>query len=164
MTTGTLGQLVAQPAQGGQAVALGHADVHEHDLRSVPLGEADGFVAVGGFGHDLNVADVGEQAFEPGSDHFVVVGDKQADGHGRGASLGPGALELRPRQQRRRRPLRADRRVYTPTRRRRTHVALAPQRRGLRSSGRKVDGRDTAARSGGRRRPHATAAGAGGLR
>ena len=56
MTTGDAGQLAAKLAEGGEAVAAGHADVEQDDVRAVAAGQAHGFLAVGGFGDDLDVA------------------------------------------------------------------------------------------------------------
>ena len=70
-----------EDAPGGlQAVELGHADVHQDDVRMEARGLADGFDAVVGLGDHLDVVLVCEQQPEAGAHHRLVVGDEDADG------------------------------------------------------------------------------------
>jgi hypothetical protein len=61
-----------------QTVAVGHADVQQHDVDFVFQGELDG----GGARRDL--ADhfrfrAGQHRLQPAAHHFVVVGDQQSN-------------------------------------------------------------------------------------
>ena len=66
---------------GGQAVHLGHADVHEHDVGAVFVGGLDGFEAGAGFGDDVDVGLVVEDHGEATAHEGLVVDDDDADGH-----------------------------------------------------------------------------------
>lgn len=59
----------------------GHADVHQHHVGPMPADHGDGRLAIDRFGNDRDVAGLAEQVAQPGSDHALVVGDDDPDGH-----------------------------------------------------------------------------------
>ena len=73
-------------AQGGQAVAVGHADVQQHHVDFVLQGVLDGRRAGGHFRDHLDFG-AGQQALQAAADDLVVVGNQQSDlallGHAR---------------------------------------------------------------------------------
>ena len=82
---------------GFQAVELGHADVHQDHgwVKACCLG--DSVEPVECLGHDLDVVFVAEQHPEAGADHRLVVGDEDADFHGRSCATGRRVLRMKPR-------------------------------------------------------------------
>ena len=73
-------------AQGRQAVAIGHADVQEHDIHFVFQGVLYGRLSGGHLGDDLDLR-VRQQGLDAATGDFVVVGNQQFDlacvGHGK---------------------------------------------------------------------------------
>jgi len=64
------------------AVHLGHADVHEHDVGGVLLGCRDGLGSGAGLGDDLDVACRFKHGLEAGAHHRLVIGDDDSQaGH-----------------------------------------------------------------------------------
>jgi len=76
-----VGDLGPQLLQGGQAVAVRHADVQQHDVRLGLLREFDGFLSGRGLAHDLDVRPL-EQGGQAGADDLVIIRDKQSHAHG----------------------------------------------------------------------------------
>ena len=79
-----------------EAVELGHADVHQDDRRLEARCLVDCLEPVAGLGDDLDVVFVGEEHAEAGADHRLVVGDEDADAHGRLLSSGRRVLRMKP--------------------------------------------------------------------
>ena len=77
--------VVQEPARGLQAVELGHADVHEHDVGLVLADARERLSAVGGLGDDLDVLLGVEDHAEAAAHECLVVGDEDPD-HGLGSS------------------------------------------------------------------------------
>ena len=69
------------PAGRGNAVELGHADVHEHDVGRQARDAVDGLVAVRRLADDLDVGVVLEHEPEARPYERLVVGDHDADAH-----------------------------------------------------------------------------------
>ena len=65
------------------AVDLGHADVHEHDVGGQLLGLGHGLLAVLGLGDDLDAVLGAEHDVEAAAEQRLVVGDEDADDLGR---------------------------------------------------------------------------------
>jgi len=76
------------PPRGLEPVELGHADVHEHDLRLEPGGLVDRLEPVGRLGDDLDALLAPEEHPEARADHRLVVGDEDADRHDPLRSIG----------------------------------------------------------------------------
>ena len=70
-----------QAPRGLDAVELGHADVHQHDVGLERADLLDGVEPVGGLAHHLEVVLGVEDHAEAGADERLVVGDQQSDGH-----------------------------------------------------------------------------------
>jgi hypothetical protein len=75
------GMLGGDPSGGFDAVEVGHADVHQHDVRQHPADGVDRLVAVRSLAYDVDVGLGGEDYPEAGADELLVVGDEDAD-HG----------------------------------------------------------------------------------
>ena len=69
------------------AVEHRHAHVHQDDVGAVELDEADGVGAVGRLAHDLDAVLGLEDHAEPLAQQGLVVGQDDADGHGRDRRL-----------------------------------------------------------------------------
>ena len=69
------------PARRLDAVELGHADVHEHDVGLEVVGHRHRLGAVGGLADDVEVVLGVEDHLEPGAHERLVVGDQDANGH-----------------------------------------------------------------------------------
>jgi hypothetical protein len=79
-----------------EAVELGHPDVHQHDRGSIADGLIDRLEAVACLGDDLDVRFTGKQHAETRADHRLIVGDEDADTHGRPPSSGRRAFSTKP--------------------------------------------------------------------
>jgi hypothetical protein len=73
--------VAGQPARRLDAVEHRHADVHQHDVRPVRLGQADGLLAVARLGDDRDRAGRLEHGLEARAHQRLVIGDEDAD-HG----------------------------------------------------------------------------------
>ena len=75
-----------QPPCGLDAVHLGHANVHQHDVRSQLVDEPDGLDTVRGLADDLEIL-AAEESGERTPEALVVVHDEDtnATGQGKGA-------------------------------------------------------------------------------
>ena len=91
-----LGMGGADAGGRGDAVAAGHAQVHEHDVGAVFVDESGRFVTVGGGAHDLDVVEQAEQQFQTFAHGRLVVGDDDPYsltlGHARRRFAGRGRL------------------------------------------------------------------------
>ena len=76
-----LGELLPDLASRLQAIHLRHADVQENDVRRGLLHEPQGFLAVRGLAHDLDVLCRVEVAAQALADEGMVVRDRDLDGH-----------------------------------------------------------------------------------
>ncbi len=73
-----VGLVQLDPAQRGQSIAVGHANVQQHNVHLVLQGELDGGRAGGHFANHLHFR-VGQHGLQSATHHFVVVGDQQSD-------------------------------------------------------------------------------------
>ena len=69
------------PAGRFYAVEFGHADVHQHDVRSQLSGQRDGFEAVACLAEDLDICRGCENHPEAVADQLLVIGDQDAHAH-----------------------------------------------------------------------------------
>ena len=74
-----VGLLGADEPSRGQAIELGHVQVHEHDVRTEPSRLVDRFASVAGFAGDVDAARL-EHAAQSVAEQRVVVGDQNAHG------------------------------------------------------------------------------------
>ena len=94
------------------AFHLGHAEVHEDDVGAQLAGEGDGFDAVRGRAHDLDVVGEPDEHCESLADGPLVVGDEDADHAGTSSStrqpvsVGPACMRPPARSSRSRIPFR----------------------------------------------------------
>jgi hypothetical protein len=70
---------VAQQTGGLDAIAPGHPQVHENDVRKQVSGEGDGLVAVSGGAHDFDFRQEAEHHRESFTDYPLVVSDEDTD-------------------------------------------------------------------------------------
>ena len=77
-TAGGSGWRAQQPG-GGDAVELGHADVHEHDVGAVAVDGAEHAAAVVGLADDLDALRAGQHHPQPRAHERVVVDEQDAD-------------------------------------------------------------------------------------
>jgi hypothetical protein len=70
------------PARRLDPVHVGHADVHQHDVGALALGQRDGLGAVAGLADDLHVLLGVEDHAEAAAHERLVVGDHHARAHG----------------------------------------------------------------------------------
>ena len=69
------------PAGRGEAVELGHANVHEDDVGTVTACDLDGFEAGAGFGDHVDVGLLAQHHREAAADEGLIVDDGDAEGH-----------------------------------------------------------------------------------
>ena len=81
-TRGEPSAAVIRPG-GLDAVEVGHADVHQHDLGTQRPCCLDDLVAVPRLADHLQVGFGVHDDPEAGADQLLVIGDQDADGHGR---------------------------------------------------------------------------------
>ena len=72
---------MALPEQPGclDPVEARHADVHQHDVGSVPLDQRQGLLAVRGAGEELDAVEEPEQHAEALADEALVIGEHDPD-------------------------------------------------------------------------------------
>ena len=85
------------PAGRLEPVEARHPDVHQDDVGSVPPGEPDGRLAVGGLGDDVDIRLGLEDHPEAGPDQRLVVGDEDPESAARSRRSGP-VTARRPRR------------------------------------------------------------------
>jgi hypothetical protein len=73
-------------ARGLDAVQVGHADIHQDDIRGEPFGQGDRLGAVGGLAHHLHARLTFQDQPEAGPDRLLVIGDEDAHDHRAAAS------------------------------------------------------------------------------
>ena len=79
-----------------EPVELGHADVHQDDVRMEAVGLLYCLQPVAGLGHDVDVLLAREQHAKAGADHRLVVGDEHTDRHGPSPATGRRVLSTKP--------------------------------------------------------------------
>jgi hypothetical protein len=73
--------LVAEATGCLDAVAAGHAQVHQDHVRALLARQCQRLLTVGGRAHHLHPLQQVEQQHQPVSDYALVVGYHDADGH-----------------------------------------------------------------------------------
>ena len=79
-----------------EPVELGHADVHQDDVRTEAVGLLYRLEPVARLGHDVDVLLAGEQHAKAGANHRLVVGDEHTDRHGPSPPTGRRVLSTKP--------------------------------------------------------------------